>query len=115
VRHFGARHAWLSITPEPERELPEAIATLRAAGAPAQALVERETAHVERLVTRGSRRAWRAYLAEVSELAREAPGEGGVAEARALVDEVIRNHDNLALGLERRRSAGRLNRNGGSR
>jgi hypothetical protein len=114
VRHFGARHAWLSITPEPERELPEAIATLRAAGPPAPGLVEREQAHVERLVTRGSRRAWRAYLAEVSELARAASGERDVAEARAVVREVIENHDNLALGLESRRSAGRLTRNGGS-
>jgi hypothetical protein len=115
VRHFGARHAWLSITPEPERELPEAIATLRAAGTPAPDLVERERARVERLVTRGSRREWRDYLAGVSALADAASGGGSdVAEARALVDEVIRNHDNLALGLASRRSPGRLTRNGGS-
>jgi hypothetical protein len=114
VRHFGARHAWLSITPEPERELPEAIATLRAAGTPAPDLVERERARVERLVTRGNRRAWREYLAGVSALADAASGGSDVAEARALVDEVIRNHDNLALGLASRRSPGRLTRNGGS-
>ena len=50
---------------------------------------------MERLVTRGRRRAWTAYLAEAAALARDAlPGE-----APELVLEVIRNHDNLKLGL----------------
>jgi PhoPQ-activated pathogenicity-related protein len=54
---------------------------------------------VERLVTRASRRAWTAYLADAAALARSAAGEGEVAEARALVLDVIDNHDNLRLGL----------------
>ena len=62
VGQFGARHAWLSITPEPERELPAAVAALRAGGAPSAAAVEAERARAERLVTRGTRRAWAAYL-----------------------------------------------------
>ena len=86
----GARHAWLSITPEPERELPEAVAALRPGGS-----AEAERARVERIVTRGSRRAWTAYLAEAAKLAEEAPP----GEARDLVLEVIDNHDNLKLGL----------------
>jgi hypothetical protein len=93
------RYAWLSITPEPERELPAAIATLRAGGAPSDSAVELERRRAERLVTRGSRRAWTAYLADAAELARTADGEGEVAEARALVLDVIDNHDNLRLGL----------------
>jgi hypothetical protein len=93
------RHAWLSITPEPERELPAAIATLRAGGAPSDSAVELERRRVERLVTRGSRRAWTAYIADAAELARAADGEDEVAEARALVLDVIDNHDNLRLGL----------------
>ena len=93
------RHAWLSITPEPERELPTAIATLRAGGAPSGSAVEAEQRRVERLITRGSRRAWTAYIADAAALARAAAGEGEVAEARALVLEVIDNHDNLRLGL----------------
>jgi len=93
------RHAWLSITPEPERELPAAIATLRAHGAPSDSAVEAERRRVERLVTRASRRAWTAYIAEAAELARAADGEGEVAEARALVLDVIDNHDKLRLGL----------------
>jgi hypothetical protein len=91
MRPAGARHAWLSITPEPERELPEAVAALRPGGS-----VEAERARVERLVTRGSRRAWSAYLAEAARLAREAPP----GEARTVVLDVIENHDNLKLGLQ---------------
>jgi hypothetical protein len=90
LRRAGARDAWLSITPEPERELPEAVAALRPEGS-----VEAERARVERLVTRGSRRAWTAYLAEAAALARNAPP----GEARSIVLDVIDNHDNLKLGL----------------
>jgi hypothetical protein len=90
VSPFGARHAWLSITPEPERELPDAVAALRGGSV----VAERE--RVERLVLRGSRRAWHAYLSEASDLARNAPP----SDARDLVLDVIKNHDNLKLGLE---------------
>jgi hypothetical protein len=93
------RHAWLSITPEPERELPAAIATLRAGGTPEGAAVAAERERVERLVTRGSRRAWTAYIAEAAALARAASADGEVAEARELVLDVVQNHDNLRLGL----------------
>jgi hypothetical protein len=90
LRPAGARHAWLSITPEPERELPDAVAALRGGSVAA----ERE--RVERLVLRGSRRAWNAYLSEASELAYNAPP----SDARDLVLDVIKNHENLKLGLE---------------
>jgi hypothetical protein len=93
------RYAWLSITPEPERELPVAIATLRAGGPPSGAAVEAERARVERLITRASRRAWTRYIADAAALAGAADGDGEVAAARALVLDVIENHDNLRLGL----------------
>jgi hypothetical protein len=99
VRQLDARRAWLSITPEPERELPAAIATLRAGGPPGGEAVEAERRRVERLVTRASRRAWTRYLAEVAELARQASGDAEVGAARALVLDVIDNHDKLRLGL----------------
>jgi hypothetical protein len=108
VGPLGSRHAWLSITPEPERELPEAIATLRCGGPPPRELVERERALVERLVTRGSRMSWRAYLTSAAALARESGADERLADARAVVDEVLENHDNLTLGLTRRRRRGRL-------
>ena len=93
------RHAWLSITPEPERELPAAIATLRAGGVASGSEVGLERRRVERLITRGSRRAWTAYIADAAALARAADAEGELGEARALVLDVIDNHDNLRLGL----------------
>jgi hypothetical protein len=98
VRPLGARHAWLSITPEPEQELPRALATLRAGRAPSPAAVEAERARAEALVLRGSRRAWRRYLGEALALAASS-GDPAVAEARQLVREVIHNHDMLELAL----------------
>ena len=95
---LGARHRWLSITPEPEFELPEALATLHAGGPPSAAQVELERARAERLVMRGSRRAWRQYLADALELA-SASEDPAVAEARALVEDVVRNHNNLELAI----------------
>ncbi len=86
---FGARYAWLSITPEPERELPGAVAELRGTS------TEEERQRVEALVVRASRRAWSAYLRDISELADAAPP----GEARAVVLDVIENHNNLKLGL----------------
>jgi len=99
LRTARTRHAWLSITPEPERELPVAVATLRAGGTPRGPEVEAERRRVERLVTHGSRRAWRAYIADAAALARDTAGEDEVARARALVLDVVENHDNLTLGL----------------
>jgi hypothetical protein len=99
VGPLHARHAWLSITPEPERELPRAVATLRCGGLPSPAAIEAERDRVERLVTRGSRRSWTAYIGEAAALARRAPEHGETGEARALVLAVIENHDNLKLGL----------------
>jgi hypothetical protein len=102
----GARHAWLSITPEPERELPYALAVLRAGGRPAGAAVDAERARAERLVTHGSRRAWVAYLREARALAERSPGNGVVGEARAVVLDVLDNHDQLTLGLPRGKLGG---------
>jgi hypothetical protein len=89
---------WLSITPEPESELPRALATLRSGGDPPPALVERETARAEALVLRGSRRAWRRYLADALALA-DSSEDPAVRDARALVEDVVKNHDNLELAL----------------
>jgi hypothetical protein len=107
VGPLGARHAWLSITPEPERDLPEAIATLRAGGPPPRELVEKERLRAERLVTHGTNRRWRAYLTDAAALARSGEGDDRLAGARAVIDEVLENHHNLALGLARRRRRGR--------
>jgi hypothetical protein len=95
------RAPWLSVTPEPERELPAAVATLRR-GAPATAeAVAEETAEIERLVLRGSERRWDRYLHEVVELidARAGDLDPAVEQAREVAIAVIANHHNLLLAL----------------
>jgi hypothetical protein len=95
------REAWLSLTPEPERELPASVATLRAGGAPAADAVERERARVERLVVRARSRAWLEYLREVVELIERGgrSNDPQVGRARAVALEVVRNHHDLLVGL----------------
>ena len=108
------RRVWLSITPEPERELPRAIATLRAGGEPSAAAVRAERERAQRLVLRGSRRHWLAWLAEAERLAAATPGHGSaraggagpagagerrLTDARDVVLAVVGNHNALMRGL----------------
>jgi hypothetical protein len=97
-----APQSWLSVTPEPERELPEALATLRheADPPPAQA-VQHEEERIEKLILHGSQRDWLAYLTQaLDETERTRPSNNpGVVRARAIVREVIANHHNLLLVL----------------
>ena len=97
------RASWLSVTPEPERELPQAVATLRPDAGAGAAAVARERERIERLVLRGSQRRWLAYLHEVVELIDRRAGDGDpdVARARARATAVIANHHNLLLGAAR--------------
>jgi len=96
-----APHSWLSVTPEPERELPEALATLRHDGDPSALDVQRERARIEALILHGRQRDWLAYLTRaLDETERTRPSNNpGVVRARAIVREVIANHHNLLLGL----------------
>jgi hypothetical protein len=96
---WGARKAWLSLTPEPERELPAAIATLRAGGPPTPEDVERERRRAERLVLRGSRRGWIRWLRETRQLVAENADAAGSEDARGVALDVIENHHALVLGL----------------
>jgi predicted glycoside hydrolase/deacetylase ChbG (UPF0249 family) len=95
------RASWLSITPEPERELPWAVAALAHRGRPPARAVADETAQVERLILHGSQRDWLRYLHGVVELvdATDADQDADVQRARALASAVISNHHNLLLGL----------------
>ena len=102
-----AREAWLSLTPEPERDLPAAIAALRAGGRPSAAEVEAERVRAEGLVLRGNRKQWLAWLHEGLELADQhdgassasRPGAPEIAAARELLLDVIENHHALEQGL----------------
>lgn len=89
---------WLSLTPEPERLLPEARAILRSGMIPPPGeLVERERDLAERLVVSGRRAPWDAWLRETATLAARADAD--TASTGALVQDVVANHDALALGL----------------
>ncbi len=92
---------WLSITPEPERELPQAVATMTCGGAPSAAAVAEQRQLVERLVLHGTQRQWLAYLHSVVELIDRTRGDRSqaVAAARARAVAVIANHHNLVLAL----------------
>lgn len=96
-----ARESWLSLTPEPERDLPAAIAALRAGGRPTAAEVEAERKRAEGLVLRGRRKRWLAWLNEGLELADrpEVEGDPQLREARDLLLDVIENHHALEQGL----------------
>ena len=94
---------WLSLTPEPERLLPEARAVLHSGVTPPPAaLVRAERAAAERLVLRGRRAHWEAWLRESAALAECHP----TAATAALVRDVVANHDALALGLPGERKDG---------
>jgi hypothetical protein len=95
------RASWLSVTPEPERELPQAVATLAAGRRPTPDAVAAERARIERLVVRGGQRRWLAYLHDVVGLIERGMGSSDpdVGAACARASAVVANHHNLLLGL----------------
>ena len=95
------RAPWLSLTPEPERELPAAVATLVCGRRPTDEAVAGEAARIERLVLRGSERGWNRYLHDVVELidARTGDSDPEIEHAREIAIAVIANHHNLLLAL----------------
>jgi hypothetical protein len=97
----AASRAWLSLTPEPERDLPRALATLRAQGPPSDAAVAAEHDRAQELILHGSQQTWLAWLHEALELAEPEPvaGSPAMARARAVVLDVIENHHGLLQGL----------------
>jgi hypothetical protein len=114
-----AQVSWLSVTPEPERELPDALATMRLGSTPTEAAIEHERDRIERIVLHGGQRDWLAHLSEAVRLieATEDDADPAVVRARELAIEVIANHHNLLLGLPGRaaeRTAGERKRLGGS-
>ncbi|MFE7271446.1 hypothetical protein [Streptomyces sp. NPDC057623] len=93
---------WLGLTPEPEQELPTAVAALRAPedGRPLSALVSAERRRVERLVLRGTQRGWLRYLGEVTDLVVDAAGSRGTDPGAALLaGEVVLDHHRMLIGL----------------
>ncbi|WP_327308114.1 hypothetical protein OG730_35630 [Streptomyces sp. NBC_01298] len=107
---------WLGLTPEPERELPAAVAALRAsshhppteptgptdpAPPPPAELVASERRRLEHLILRGGRRDWLRYLAEVAALVTAAADGAGQGDhpAALLAGEVVLDHHRMLVGL----------------
>jgi hypothetical protein len=94
---------WLGLTPEPERELPAAVAALRApaAGRPSSASVAAERKRVERLVLRGTQHSWLRYLGEVTNLVVRAAAGSATGDPRPalLAGEVVLDHHRMLIGL----------------
>jgi hypothetical protein len=95
------RATWLSITPEPERELPEAVATLTAGRRAAASAVAGERRRIERLLLHSGQRRWLTYLHGVVDLidGRTWSPDDDVQRARTRARVVIANHHNLLLAL----------------
>lgn len=95
-RQSRAATAWLGLTPEPERTLPELLAHLQE-----QSTVAREQRLVTRLVLRGTGRRWLRYLDRAAALALEVAdgNRDGDAELALAVAQVVLDHDQMLIGL----------------
>jgi hypothetical protein len=100
---------WLSLTPEPEIELPTAVATLRHGSAAPAGRVAEERKRFERLVVGARRREYRRWLDEARQLAiaGDESDDPDLRSAAHLTLAVIDNHEALRSGLERRGRGGR--------
>jgi hypothetical protein len=90
-----AATAWLGLTPEPERSLPELLAHLQ------DSALRSEQGRVTDLVLRGTGRRWLRYLDGAAELAigvADGSREGD-AELALAVAHVVLEHDRMLIGL----------------
>ena len=95
-RHSRAATAWLGLTPEPERSLPELLAYLQK-----ESTVSHEQNRVTSLVLRGTGKRWLRYLDRAAQLALDvADGSSdGDAELALAVAQVVLDHDRMLIGL----------------
>ena len=98
-RRFDSATAWLGLTPEPERSLPELLAYLH--DDPSEAAISTEQGRVTDLVLRGTCRRWLQYLDEAAELALGVAdgSRDGNAELAHTVAQLVLEHDRMLIGL----------------
>jgi len=96
---FDSATAWLGLTPEPERSLPELLAYLQ--DDPSESAISTEQDRVTDLVLRGTGRRWLQYLDEAVELALGVAdgSRDGDAEMALTVAQVVLEHDRMLIGL----------------
>jgi hypothetical protein len=97
----GRRMIWLGLTPEPERELPVRVATLRAAPA-VRPDVDAEVRRIESIILHGTQRRWLDYLVEVGALAARAvdrPDDRATRRAALDAAETVLEHHRMLIGL----------------
>jgi hypothetical protein len=93
--------AWLSLTPEPERSLPDLLALLQEDAGPVSSRRRAEEGKLTGVVLRGTSRRWLRYLDRATTLALAvADGERrGDPELALAVVEVVLEHDRMLIGL----------------
>jgi hypothetical protein len=95
----SVRHVWLGLTPEPERELPAAVAALRTAPGRPEDIAAAENRRIETLILHGTQRSWLRYLHEVTGLVRAAIERNeSLAEALRAAETVL-DHHRMLIGL----------------
>lgn len=101
-----ANDRWLFLTPEPEAELPRAMAGLSVAlGEPAPS-AQTQADRVEEIIVTGTYEAWLAYMVEQRELLERYLVRFGADERAGHVVDVINNHHQLALTVPDARGVG---------
>jgi hypothetical protein len=95
-RRSQAATAWLGLTPEPERSLPELLAYLQE-----ESTVSHEQNRVTNLVLRGTGRRWLRYLDGAARMALDVAdgSRHGDAALALAVAQVVLDHDRMLIGL----------------
>ena len=94
------RLRWLGLTAEPERDLPYALAVLRARGTPSGEAEQEQRRLAERSVLHGTERSWLRYLDDAAlQVPATPPADPAVRAATVVVAEVVLNHHRLLAGF----------------
>ena len=95
----GKRVIWLGLTPEPERELPEAVAALRALESGTRQDTDAEVRRIRHLILHGTQRTWLRYLADVTALVQRGSAHPHTARTALSAAETVLDHHRMLIGL----------------
>jgi hypothetical protein len=98
----GKRVIWLGLTPEPERELPEAVAALRALDSGTRQDTGSEVRRIRHLILHGTQRTWLRYLADVTALVQRVsahPHAAPTTRTALNAAETVLDHHRMLIGL----------------